>query len=157
MNDFHLQSRPGTRTYMVAACFTAAFLAPGIYVYLKQSEIWLILAAVAVMGFVFLNVSQIRLECDETKISYRSLLKNLHISMVDIMGVRIGRIGDSGPRAPKFLVQTRTEGEILLEVRALPLPDVQRLAAFLREQNVPFTVDPEPMAERMAAQILGST
>ena len=149
-----IQSRPGKRTFVVALCFTIAFLVPGVITLVKNGDYRLLLIVAGVMSVVFLNLSQIRFECTEEELSYKSLFKRKKIPLEEIEGVRIGPVG-AGQRAPKFNVQTRTRGEVVIEVRVLPLPDVQRLAKFLQEEGVPFSVEPDGMSQSMARQVLG--
>lgn len=151
-----IQARPDQRVFIVAAGFTAAFAAPCAYAFFKKSDPTALIIVGIVMGFVFLNLSRIRFECTDSVISYTSLLKRQTILIQDIVGVRIGYPHDTA-KAPKFIVKTRSQGEVVLEVRALPLAAVQESAKRLVELGVSFSIDQESRARRMAEQILART
>jgi hypothetical protein len=71
-------------------------------------------------------------------------------------GVRIGFPG-ADSKAPKFILQTRSHGEVVIEVRALPLEDVQRFAAYLCSEGIQFTIDRDSRSRSIARQVLATS
>jgi len=140
----------------VAACFAAVFLIPGIVNVVQKGDPTILIAVAGIFALVFLNISRIRFECTDNRISYTSLLKRTIVAIDDLNGVRIGFPGVDS-KAPKFILQTRSRGEIVIEVRALPLPDVQRFAAYLCSIGIPFEVDADSRSGSIAKQVLATS
>jgi hypothetical protein len=149
----HIQSHPAKRTYFIVLIFTILFATPGVIIFVKSSDPNLLYIVAGVMGFLFLNLRMTTFECTDTLISFRSLLKHQKILLQDVLGVTID-VPNPKTRAPKFIVRTRSQGDVVLEIRSLPLQDVKSFTAFLKSRNISFTVGSSFMCKRMASQIL---